>query len=255
MHLDQSQAEADAGLQYTAIYAGARKNDLTPHAPLSDPARATLQTEVDRVYDLFVNTVARMRGLNPDTVKATEAGLFFGEDGVTADLADQMGTYGDALNDLTARITPKPQRFSVPTITNLKPHKEKNMHDNTENNEGLTAGTGASAAQPLIDLEALRAQARSEAKAEALAYVGEVNELCQLAAMPDKAAAFIAKALPIAEIRKALLTAQAAASEATAITGLLPANATSASSEPKIDTAAIYAARNNSTSTNPKKGN
>ena len=252
VHLDQSQAEADAGLQYTAIYAGARKNDLTPHAPLSDPARVTLQTEVDRVYDLFVSTVARMRGLDPDTVKATEAGLFFGEDAVTADLADQMGTYGDALNDLTARITPKPQRLSLPTFTNLKPHKEKNMHDNTENNEGLMA---AAAPTPLIDLDAIRAQARSEAKAEALAYVGEVNELCQLAAMPDKAAAFITKAVPIAEIRKALLTAQAAASEATAITGLLPVNATSASTEPKIDTAAIYAARNNNTSTTPKKGN
>lgn len=48
VHLDQSVAEADAGLKYTAIYAGEHKNDFSPHEPLSDPARAQLQTEVDQ---------------------------------------------------------------------------------------------------------------------------------------------------------------------------------------------------------------
>ena len=255
VHLDQSQAEADAGLQYTAIYAGARKNDLSPHEPLSDPARATLQTEVDRVYELFVSTVARMRGLDPDAVKATEAGLYFGEDALTAGLADQMGTYGDALGDLTARITPKPPRLSLPLL-NTNPRKDKPMNQLHDPNTGTAAETTAAlpvAASPPIDLDAVRAQARAEAKAEALAYVAEVNELCQLAAMPDKASAFIAKAVPVAEIRKTLLSAQASASEATAIIGQLPANANAASTEQKIDTAAIYAARN--AATYPKKGN
>ena len=102
---------------------------------------------------------------------------------------------------------------------------------------------------PLVDLDAVRAQAKAEARAEALSYVAEVNDLCQLAGMPDKAAAFIAKAVPTAEVRNALLTAKAAASEATAIVGQLSNNETAVSAETKIDTAAIYAKRNN------KKGN
>ncbi len=247
VHLDQSRAEADAGLQYTAIYAGDRKNDLSPHEPLSDPARAALQTEVDRVYQLFVTTVARMRGLDADAVSATEAGLFFGPDAVTAGLADQQGTASDALDALTARITPKPQRFSLPVTTNNLNAKEKVMTDTpSPAASATTQATDAVATQPSrIDLDAALNAARAEARAEALSYVAEVNDLCQLAGMPEKASAFIAKAVPTADIRKALLSAQAATSEATAITCHLSSNAVgSATAEPKIDTAAIYAARN-----------
>ena len=117
---------------------------------------------------------------------------------------------------------------------------ESQTHAGTETETNAASASARPTQQPL-DLEAVRAQAR----AEALAYVAEVNDLCLLARMPDKAAAFIAKAVPTAEIRKALLSAQAAVSEATSITGHLPSNAVgSSASEPKIDAAAIYAARN-----------
>ena len=78
-----------------------------------------------------------------------------------------------------------------------------------------------------------------------MAYVAEVNELCQLAGMPDKAAGFVAKAVPVAEIRKTLLTAKAATAEATAIMSQHEGMAGSPSAESKIDTAAIYSSRNN----------
>ncbi|WP_033371773.1 S49 family peptidase, partial [Caldimonas manganoxidans] len=54
LHVDQSVKDAQEGLRYTAITAGARKNDYSPHAPLADAARAALQAEVDRLYGLFV---------------------------------------------------------------------------------------------------------------------------------------------------------------------------------------------------------
>ncbi len=101
--------------------------------------------------------------------------------------------------------------------------------------------------ESLPDLAALKADLKEEARSEAMAYVAEVTELCQLAGAPDKAAAFVAKAVPAAEVRKALLESRAAQADATAIAGQIPAN-TTPSAEPKIDTAAIYAARN-------KKGN
>lgn len=237
VHLDQSQAEADAGLKYTAIYAGEHKNDLSPHEPLSDPARAQLQAEVDRVYALFTESIARMRGIDLSAVKATEAALYFGEQSLAVGLADRIGTMGDALSDLTKKIA----RLSFPVTRNLK-RKEIPMTENTSPVEAMD-----SELESLPDLAALKADLKEEARTEAMAYVAEVTELCQIAGAPDKAAAFVAKAVPAAEVRKALLEARAAQADATAIAGQIPAN-TTPSAEPKIDTAAVYAARN-------KKGN
>jgi signal peptide peptidase SppA len=239
VHLDQSQAEADAGLKYTAIYAGARKNDLSPHEPLSDPARATLQTEVDRVYEMFVATIARTRGLTTDAVKATEAGLFFGADAVAAGLADKLGTFDDALADLRARLAP---RTTLSPIRNLK-RKDKTMTDATETT-AEAQNADVTLTNPAPDLEAITALAKAQAQKEALAYVSEVTQLCQLAGMPEKAADFIAKATPSAEVRKALLTAKAVADEATVLAGQIPTANQNTTGESKIDTAAIYASRN-----------
>lgn len=237
VHLDQSAAEADAGLKYTAVFAGERKNDLSPHEPLSDPARAQLQAEVDRVYALFTESVARMRGLDLSAVKATEAALYFGEQSLAVGLADRIGTMGDALSDLTKKIA----RPSTTTIRRME-RKENPMTENTQPALDMDSGL-----ESLPDLAALKADLKEEARTEAMAYVAEVTELCQLAGAPDKAAAFVAKAVPAAEVRKALLESRAAQADATAIASQILAN-TTPSAEPKIDTAAIYAARN-------KKGN
>lgn len=237
VHLDQSAAEADAGLKYTAVFAGEHKNDLSPHEPLSDPARAQLQAEVDRVYALFTESVARMRGIDLSAVKATEAALYFGEQSLAVGLADRIGTMGDALSDLTKKIA----RPSTTTIRRME-RKENPMTENTQPALDMDSGL-----ESLPDLAALKADLKEEARTEAMAYVAEVTELCQLAGAPDKAAAFVAKAVPAAEVRKALLESRAAQADATAIAGQIPAN-TTPSAEPKIDTAAIYAARN-------KKGN
>jgi ATP-dependent Clp endopeptidase proteolytic subunit ClpP len=105
------------------------------------------------------------------------------------------------------------------------------------------AGTARPSPPPstaqVIDLDAVRADERKAT----LAYVSEVHELCALAARGDLAANFIAKATPVAQIRRALLEARAAEDEATAIRSQVrPASVEPA--QPAIDTAAIYAARN-----------
>ena len=76
-----------------------------------------------------------------------------------------------------------------------------------------------------------------------LAFVAEVHELCALAGRGDLAAEFIAKATPVAQIRRTLLEARAAEDEATAIRSQVRP-ATVEPTQPAIDTAAIYAARN-----------
>ena len=47
VHVDESAADAMAGLKWTLIHAGARKIDGTPHEPLSGPSFAAIQADVD----------------------------------------------------------------------------------------------------------------------------------------------------------------------------------------------------------------
>jgi ATP-dependent Clp protease protease subunit len=91
----------------------------------------------------------------------------------------------------------------------------------------------------VIDLDAVRADERKAT----LAYVTEVHELCAIAGRGDLAAGFVAKTTPVAQIRRALLEARAAEDEATAIRSQVRP-ATIEPTQPTIDTAAIYAARN-----------
>jgi ATP-dependent Clp endopeptidase proteolytic subunit ClpP len=110
--------------------------------------------------------------------------------------------------------------------------------------ETATAGPGTEAHAPqptaqVIDLDAVRADERRAT----LAYVSEVHEVCALAGRNDLSAGFIAKATPVADVRRALLEARAAEDEATAIRGQAR-TPTVEPAPPAIDTAAIYAARN-----------
>jgi hypothetical protein len=91
----------------------------------------------------------------------------------------------------------------------------------------------------VIDLDAVRADERKAT----LAYAAEVHELCALAGRDDLAAGFVARATPVAQVRRALLEARAAEDEATAIRSQVRP-ATVGPAQPAIDTQAIYAARN-----------
>lgn len=189
LHVDQSQRDAQLGYRYTPITAGKHKNDATPHEQLAPEAQAVIQAEVDRLYNLFVDTVAAQRGLAAAAVRATEAALFFGEAAVRAGLADRVGTLDDALAALTAEL-------DSPTA----PKEPSPM--STES----TAPTG-------VDLDAARVQARTEAHAHALA----IAELCELAGKPELTATYIAQGLSPDAVRQKLHAAhaQAAAPEIT----------------------------------------
>jgi hypothetical protein len=109
---------------------------------------------------------------------------------------------------------------------------------------GMAAAARAAEPPPqssaqVIDLDAVRADQRKAT----LAYVAEVHELCAIAARGDLAAGFVTKATPVAQIRRALLEARAAEDEATAIRSQVRPAVTELA-QPAIDTAAIYAARN-----------
>ncbi|MFT4314085.1 MAG: S49 family peptidase [Wolbachia pipientis] len=89
-HIDQSGFDEKQGIKYTTIFAGSRKNDLNPHEPITSKSLESLQKEVDRLYEMFLQLIARNRGLSIEKIRSTEAGLYFGKNAVDIGLADGM---------------------------------------------------------------------------------------------------------------------------------------------------------------------
>ena len=109
-HVDVSEADKKDGIKFTTVFAGSKKNDLSPHEPISDEAVSDLQNEVDRLYEMFVETVSRNRNLSAEQVKATQAATYFAENSVAIGLADELIssekmfekiiTFGGKMNEL-----------------------------------------------------------------------------------------------------------------------------------------------------------
>ena len=239
MHVDQSVKDAQDGVRYTAVFAGERKNDLNPHEPISNEAHAVLKAEVDRIYDLFVETVARHRGLDADAVRATEAGLFFGPDAVATGLADAVGSLDDALTQLTQSLSPLPTQVATASQAGfLRNHQmESSMNDRTD---------PAASDRPLADLAGSPPQpsVASTATATALSVADaiEIAQTCTLAGRTDLIAGFLEAQSSPSKVRSQLLAAQAEASPE--ITSrIAPDAARPVASNPLIDAAKQIAAQ------------
>ncbi|WP_353286462.1 S49 family peptidase [Wolbachia endosymbiont (group A) of Crataerina pallida] len=102
-HIDQSRFDEKQGIKYTTIFAGSRKNDLNPHEPMTSESLGSLQKEVDRLYEMFVQLIARNRGLSIEKIRSTEAGLYFGEKAVEIGLADGVTTFFEFINNHKSR--------------------------------------------------------------------------------------------------------------------------------------------------------
>lgn len=100
-HIDQSGYDSKMGVKVTYIFAGAKKVDGNPHEPMSDSAMADAQADINETYDLFVNSVAKYRGMSADDVRATEAQCYGPADALVFKLADSIGT----LEDLVERLS------------------------------------------------------------------------------------------------------------------------------------------------------
>ena len=220
LHVDQSVKDANAGYRFTAITAGAHKNDYSPHEPLSDAARTELQGEVDRLYAIFTEHVAAMRGLDADTVRATEAGLYFGSNAVVQGLADGVQTLETTLSQfhqfINARNPPPSQVRGVIRAEAALPHKELSMPDPQDTPQNPVADT-----IHLAEAQKLIAEARREVTQTAQA----IAELCLLADCPDQAVEFIAAGKTEAEVRRVLIDARAAKTDAAEIRSTITVDA------------------------------
>ena len=103
-HMDRSKLEEGLGVKVTTVFAGAHKNDLSPHEPLTEQSLKFLNDLVQESYQAFFGAVAEYRGLSAEAVRATEAGLYRGQQGISAGLADRLMSPQDALDEISLAV-------------------------------------------------------------------------------------------------------------------------------------------------------
>jgi len=262
MHVDQTARDAQDGYRYTAVTAGAHKSDFSPHEPLDPDAYALLQAEVDRLYGLFVDHVASMRGLDAAAVRATEAGLYFGPNAISVGLADRLGTTESALVDFASYLATNAATSGLqflaatssplaPTskgaLLSTNPMEKTAMHENAidrlppestnapedpalePEKPDHTGGNAAAQPQDLSvgnDVAAAVDAAVTQVRADAVA----IAELCQLAGQPGLTLSFLSEGASVAQVRKTLLAGRA---QGTEISSLIHPDAAATAASPE----------------------
>lgn len=212
-HVNQAKRDAQQGLAWEYLFAGAKKVDGNSHEPLSDSARSDLTAEVQRCYGLFTGLVAANRGIPEADVRATEAGVFYGEGAVAARLADRTGTLIDAIAEC-ARMADARKPAGAPgagrgraSSQTSNTGKGSAMSDRTDTAAGDTA-PGSTEQSEQERIAAATSAARTAAAEDAAAIV----ELCALAGRPQDAAGHIKAGRSRGDVAQALLQAKAGAS-------------------------------------------
>jgi capsid assembly protease len=238
VHVDESGADAKAGLSWSFVFAGEQKVDGNAHEPLSQRARATIQADVDRLYAEFCDLVAANRSLTAEAVRGTNAAIYRGELAVRAGLADRVGTLDAAIADMAAEL----ERAAMPgrhIITPTNPKRSPSMATNeTERNEHdaskpeRTLASEASPPEPAAPaLQAPVAAPRPEPVAEpdpAERLREEYAEIAGLAAQAIRlgvsvdAADAMRRGVSAADLRRSILDTLAARAEATSVIAAAP---------------------------------
>lgn len=104
-HVDVSGAETQRGLRTTEIVAGKQKRVASQYGPLSDEGRQSMQDQVDYLYGIFVDDVAKYRGVSSAQVYAEMADgrVFIGTQAERAGLVDGVSTLDQLIADLNTR--------------------------------------------------------------------------------------------------------------------------------------------------------
>lgn len=95
MHVDMSGLLSQWGLKVTFIKAGKFKVDGNRFEGLSDSARERIQGRIDKIYGVFVSTVARNRAMSEDAVRKTEALTYDADESVEVGFATRIGAFDE----------------------------------------------------------------------------------------------------------------------------------------------------------------
>jgi len=235
VHVDESAADAMAGLKWTLVHAGAHKVDGNPHEAPSASALAAIQADVDALHGEFVQLVARNRGMTPEAVRATEASVYRGTRGVAAGFADDVGTLRQALGAFETILSgdnASTTRRRAAAAQPLKHTRSPNAMTEQTNQAATDDETTESTRTPPVP----ETPATTGDTSVADTLRAEFAEIASLAAQASRlgitidAADAMRKGLKPEALRRSILDALAARSDANAIVSTTPSPAAVAGS-------------------------
>lgn len=201
-HIDLSKMYEERGVKQTFIFAGKHKVDGNASEPLPADVKERIQVRIDELYDVFVSSVARNRGMEEQAVRDTEALTYTATQAVSIGLADSVGPLDDAVAQFCVDLsTPTGEEtMSVQTETAVV---EQAVHEKAVTDaKALGFSEGMTAAQTRIGaiLGSDEAKGR-EAQANHIAFKTNMNvedAVGLLAASAKVDAAPVAAAAPAA---------------------------------------------------------
>lgn len=241
-HIDISRALDRIGYTVTTIVSGSKKADFDSSAPLSDSARSEMQDEVNRLADIFVETVARNRGLDPDAVRGLQAGCLYGPSAIAAGLGDEIGTIesvgavmpepeeppveddedaSSSIGDFDALKVGDKLTISVSALASTREDWAKAManivpavsaEDRAKMDRAEVADAiSASGLAPALAMALLSpaANVTPDTAAARIAHAKALADICAAAGLPDVAADYATKNTDLATARAQLLAVRA----------------------------------------------
>lgn len=104
MHADMSKLLDNIGIKITFIHAGKHKVDGNPYEALPEGVRNRIQTKIDESYGMFVDAVARNRGLSVEEVRKTEAQTLSAQEAVDLKLVDAVASPQESMTAFVAEL-------------------------------------------------------------------------------------------------------------------------------------------------------
>lgn len=103
-HTDVSKSEEMQGIKTTEIVAGKYKRIASQYAPLTQEGRQTIQDHLDYIYSVFVEDIAKFRGVSVANVlnDMADGRVFIGKQAIEAGLVDGVSTLEKLIEDLNA---------------------------------------------------------------------------------------------------------------------------------------------------------
>jgi signal peptide peptidase SppA len=189
-HMDMSEALANYGVKITFIFAGKHKVDGNPYEPLPEAVKDRIQSRIDRIYGVFVSSVARNRNIDEDKVRGTEALTYDAADSISNGLADKVGALDEELvifaNEVTAE---EEEQMTTFTQEQLDAAVSQARAAGVEDGKKIGAAEGAAAERTRVTAIMTSDEAKTRpvaARALADAGIGAAEAKVALAAMPEE---------------------------------------------------------------------
>lgn len=174
MHVDVSRALDDAGVKITLIDApkGGHKTDTYPYKPLNAAGEAQLRVRAEALYDIFVATVVRNRGITEEQVRATKALTYMAGPAIDIGFADAVGAVVDDVTAFAAEFSTSPGDEAMNATTNPKTCSQADV--DSARAEGITAGKAEASTAHAAAITTATAEGEKKGAATAYARVSTI---------------------------------------------------------------------------------